>query len=133
MKKFCFPSFAIFIVLLLFGSVSAQSINSPTASPKSDDEKIYKQSEVDQKAKVTKRHFPKTDQMCRQSEGRAVVLVTLHKSGKVSDAKLMTSSDCERFDKNSIDSSLKMKFNPAIKDGQPVTVAVLVLYDFRAF
>lgn len=133
MKKFYLSSLAIFIVLLLSGSALAQSNSSENAAAKSEDEKVYKQSEVDRKAEVTKRYFPKTDRMCNQLEGTAKVLVTLHKSGKVSDVKLTASSDCQRFDENSLESSRKIKFNPAIKDGQPVSVTVVVLYEFRAY
>jgi len=133
MKKFYFPSFALFIVLSLFGSSFAQDNSSKTSIQKNDDEKIYKQSEVDQKAKITKRSHPSTDRMCSNDSGLVRVLVVLHKSGKVSDVKSLKSSECQRFNENSLDSAKKIKFNPAVKDGQPVSVSVMVEFTYRRF
>ncbi|HXG86256.1 MAG TPA: energy transducer TonB [Pyrinomonadaceae bacterium] len=131
MKKFYLPSFALFIVLLLFGSVSAQENGSAIPAPRADDERVYKQSEVDQKAKIFKRHHPRTDNMCSSDTGSVRVSIVLHKSGKVSDVKLLESSDCERFNENSLDSARRIKFNPAVKDGQPVSVSVIIEFMYR--
>ncbi len=131
MKNFYLPAFAFFIVLLLFGNVSAQDSGSASPTQTSDDEKIYKQSEVDQKAKIIKRHHPSTDRMCSDDSGFVSVLVVLHKSGKVSDVKSLKSSDCQRFNENSLDSAKRIKFNPAIKDGKSVSVSVRVEFMYR--
>ncbi len=133
MKKFYFSSFALFILLLLFGNSFAQNISSATSIQKNDDEKVYKQSEVDQKAKITKRQHPTTDRMCNNDSGLVRVLVVLHKSGKVSDVKSLKSSECQRFNENALSSAEKIKFIPAVKDGLPVSVSVMVEFKFRTY
>ena len=133
MKNFYFPSFALFMLFLLFGNSFAQDNSSITSIQKIDDEKVYKQSEVDQKAKITKRSHPSTDRMCSNDSGLVRVLVVLHKSGKVSDVKSLKSSECQRFNENSLDSAKKIKFNPAVKDGQPVSVSVMVEFKYQIF
>ncbi len=133
MKMFYCPSFALFIIFLLFGNSFAQDNSSITSIQKIDDEKVYKQSEVDQKAKITKRPHPSTDRMCSNDSGLVRVLVVLHKSGKVSDVKSLKSSECQRFNENSLDSAKKIKFNPAVKDGQPVSVSVMVEFKYQIF
>ncbi|MDQ3748423.1 MAG: hypothetical protein M3367_05305, partial [Acidobacteriota bacterium] len=69
MKKFYLASFALFTLFLLFGNSFAQDNSSKTSIQKNDDEKVYKQSEVDQKAKITKRQHPSTDRMCSNDSG----------------------------------------------------------------
>ena len=133
MKKFYFPSFALFMLLLLFGISFAQDNSTATSIQKNDDEKIYKQSEVDQKAKIIKRSHPSTDRMCNNDSGLVRVLVVLHKAGKVGDVKSLKSSECQRFNENSLDSARKIKFNPAIKDGQPVSVTVMVEFKYQRY
>ena len=95
--------------------------------------RVYKQSEVDQKAKITKRSHPLTDRTCTNDSGFVRVLVVLHKSGKVSDVKFLKSSECQRFNENSLASAKKIKFNPALKDEQPVSVSVMVEFKYQKF
>lgn len=133
MKEFYFLFPALLMLLLLFGNSFAQD-NSPTTSvQKSDEEKVYKQSEVDQKARIIKRQHPSTDRMCSNDMGSVTVLVVLHKSGYVSDVKSLKSSECQRFNENSLDAAKKIKFNPAVKDGQLVSVSVMVEFTFRKY
>ena len=132
MKKFHFPLFALF-VLLLFGNTFAQDNSSTTSIQKNDEEKIYKQSEVDQKAKIIKRSSPSTDRMCSNDSGLVRVLVILHKSGKVSDVKSLIASECQRFNENSLTSAKKIKFKPALKDGQTVSVSVMVEFKYQRY
>jgi TonB family protein len=129
MTKLYFPAFALFMLLLLFGSSSAQD-NSSTNSNQQSDETIYKQSEVDQKAKIINKPIPSTDRMCDNDNGLVRVRVVLLKSGKVGDVESVKSSECEHFNENSLDSARKIKFSPALKDGQPVSVSVMIEYKY---
>lgn len=133
MKKFYFPVFALFMLLILFGNSFAQDADSTTSVQKSDDEKVYKQGEVDQKAKIIKKPIPSTDRMCGDDAGFVRVMVVLHKSGKVSDVKSLKSSECQRFNENSFETARKIKFTPAVKDGQPVSVSAMVEYTYRRY
>lgn len=130
MKKFYFPSFALFM-LLLFGNSFAQDNRSINSTQQSDDEKIYKRSEVDQQPKIIKKPIPSTDRMCGNDNGFVRVRVVLLKSGKVGDVESLKTSECERFNENSLDSAKKIKFSPALKDGQPVSVLVMIEYTYN--
>jgi TonB family protein len=132
MRKFYFPVFALFMLLPLFGNSFAQD-NNPTNSTQQSDETVYKQSEVDQKAKIIKKPIPSTDRMCGNDNGFVRVRVVLLKSGKVGDIESLKSSECERFNENSLNSAKKIKFNPALKDGQPVSVSAMVEYTYRRY
>ena len=132
MRKFYFPAFALFMLLLLFGNSFAQG-NDSTVPIQNSDEKVYKQSEVDQKAKIIKKPIPSTDRMCGDDSGHVRVMVVLHKSGKVSDVQSLKASECQRFNENSFESAKKIKFNPAVKDGQPVSVSAMVEYTYRRY
>jgi len=130
MKKFYFPPFALFM-LLLFGNSFAQDNGSINSMQQSDDEKVYKRSEVDQQSKIIKKPIPSTDRMCGNDNGFVRVRVVLLKSGKVGDVESLKTSECERFNENSLDSAKKIKFSPAVKDGQPVSVSVMIEYTYN--
>jgi|GEM_PF-3522657 len=133
MRKFYLMLYALFMLLFLIGNLFAQDSSSQISTLTNDEETIYKQSEVDQKAKVLKRSYPATDGKCIDDSGFARVLVILHKSGKVSDVKFLIASECQRFNENSLDSAKKIKFKPALKDGQPVSVSVMVEFKYQRY
>lgn len=133
MRKIYFPAFALFMLFLLFGNSFAQNNDSAAPIQSSDDEKVYKQSEVDQKAKIIKKPIPSTDRMCGDDSGLVRLTVVLHNSGKVSEVQPLKSSECQRFNENSFESAKKIKFTPALKDGQPVSVSVMVEYSYRRY
>jgi TonB family protein len=110
MTKLRFPSFALFIVLMLFGNSFGQ-VNSLTDSTMQSVETVYKQSKVDQKAKIIKKLIPSTDRMCDYDNGFVRVRVVLLKSGKVGDVESLKSSRCNHFNENSLDSAREIKFS----------------------
>lgn len=70
---------------------------------------------------------------CDQSDGTTRVRVTLDKSGKVTAVALVIESGCYSFDKNVVSAAKKIKFEPEIKDGEPITVTKLFEYKFTKF
>lgn len=70
---------------------------------------------------------------CSQSEAVARVRATFDKSGKVTAAEITLPSGCREFDERALQAARKIKFEPAIKDGQPVTVSKLVEYVYRRY
>jgi TonB family protein len=70
---------------------------------------------------------------CRQDGGTTTVKVVFDKSGKVTDAFLLMPSGCREFDDRAIAAALKIKFEPAIKNGQPVTVSKRIEYAYRRY
>ena len=70
---------------------------------------------------------------CSQGEVVARVRATFDKSGKVTAAEITKPSGCREFDERALKAARKIKFEPAIKDGQPVTVSKLVEYVYRRY
>lgn len=56
------------------------------------------------------------------------VLVKFDSSGKVTDAEIVGSSGCPEFDEECLRVAKKIKFNPEIKSGVPVTVVKPITY-----
>jgi len=103
---------------------------SPTPAPEKrekeepTEDRIYSAKEVDVKAKVMRfgndPPGPGTD-----CPGRIRLLVgvsaVLRKSGKVTEAEVVRESGCASYDNDAIRVVRKLKFNPALKDNQPVS------------
>ena len=116
--------------VLLAGSciASAQSKDpSPTPTPEAreteDEDRIYSSREVDVKARLL--HFlndqPSPGADCRAARFRAIANAVLHKSGKATDVELVRGSGCKSFDVDLVRVLKNLKFEPALKDGQPVS------------
>lgn len=65
-----------------------------------------------------------------QGSGTARVRVTFDKSGKITQTDLVLLSNCAAFNQNVIEAARKIKFKPAIKDGEPITVTKLIEYAY---
>jgi TonB family protein len=48
----------------------------------------------------------------------------------VTNVELVSFSGCETFDKSAMEAVKDIKFQPAIKDGEPVTVFKKIKYSF---
>lgn len=91
---------------------------------------VYKADEVDVKAArkgesgvVVKRNdqapAPFTGKC--PAEGTVTLRIVVLKTGKVGEASVVTSSECESFDRRSIERARRLRFTPALKDGRPVS------------
>lgn len=103
----------------------------PTPSPK-DQDRIYTAKEVDVKAKIKQAtDTPQPGRDCFEFDyPRVVVLrIVLHKSGVVSDVKLMKKSGCS-YDKDAIRVARKIHFEPARKHGQDVSQYLTIQYEY---
>lgn len=70
---------------------------------------------------------------CRQSSGIVSLRVTFDKSAKVTEIEIASSSGCGSFDNKAVSAAKRIKFNPAIKDGEPITVKKQVQYSFTKY
>jgi TonB family protein len=86
-----------------------------------DDDKIYTVKEVDVRAKVKNKleHLPDRKNDCPENVNVSLRVV-FRKSGKVTDVTIRKSSGCS-YDQEAIKAVLKLKFDPAIKDGRQVS------------
>jgi TonB family protein len=85
------------------------------------DDKVYAVSEVDAKANIKNKleHLPEHKGDCPASV-YVSLRVVLRKSGKVTDITVIKSSGCS-YDQEAIKAVRKLKFDPAVKAGQPVS------------
>lgn len=58
---------------------------------------------------------------------------TFDKSAKVTDVVVTQSSGCEAFDKNAIRAARGIKFKPATKNGEAVSISKPLEYQFKIF
>ena len=109
---------------------------SPSESQKNEPAKdrVYSGKEVDVKAKIKPQpnDVPQPGRDCDEFDYRlrAVLRVVLHKSGIVSEVTLVKGSGCS-FDREAIGVARRIKFEPALKDGQPVSQYLQVEYEFK--
>jgi periplasmic protein TonB len=64
--------------------------------------------------------------------GTCVLGLTVDKEGLIRDVHVTRSSD-KRLDQNAIDTVKQWRFNPAMRDGKPVSVLTSVEVDFRLY
>ena len=113
--------------LFVFAVVSnAQTDNSPKSTQKSEQEE--KPLKIKNKPQV---QYKPED--CNASKSFVNLKVTFDKSGKISKAEIAKSSGCEKFDRQALSAARKIKFTPAMKNGEPVTVTKTVQYTFEIF
>lgn len=133
-----FSTLIMLLVLNLNATPAQESKPTPTPSETQKDEpaqdKVYSAKEVDVKAKIRPQlnDVPQPGRDCDDFDYRlrAVLKVVLHKSGIVSQVTLVKGSGCS-FDQEAIAVAGRIKFEPARKDGQPVSQSLQVEYEFK--
>lgn len=130
MKKIYIVFFSILISVLVFAAVSSgQSTVSLNFFDKQEDKN---QQENDRPLKIKNKPTARTGN-CSQSSGQITVRATFDKSATVTAVDIVESSGCSSFDQNAVDAAKGIKFDPAIKNGQPVTITKLLKYTFTRF
>lgn len=86
-----------------------------------EDDKVFRAQEVDVKAKLRNKldSLPVRKTDC-PDRVQVTLTMVLRKSGKVTDITVLQSSGCS-YDREAIKAASKLKFDPALKDGQPVS------------
>ena len=79
-------------------------------------DRVYTTKEVDEKAKVTYRHFPLYPEKLRsrRMRGETKLRMVFRPDGRVTDIEVLESNH-EEFSKASVDSARRLKFEPAKK------------------
>lgn len=132
MKKIPIIITLLFSVLIFAGAAKAQ----PKTLPSDQTDKVYKMSEVDEKPVMTKK--PRGSARTRDNrygcptgtEGTARVRLVLRRSGMVTDVEMVKSSGCAIFDDNVIEAAKKIQFTPGKKNGEAVSVSVVLIYSY---
>jgi TonB family protein len=98
-----------------------------------EEDHIYTAREVDVKAKLTnkKENLPKAGKDCPR-EGQVKLTIVLHKSGKVTGVTITKGMACS-YDEASVEVARKIKFTPAVKDGQQVSQYQMFEYRYATY
>ncbi|MBA2494271.1 MAG: energy transducer TonB [Acidobacteria bacterium] len=128
MKKNLLTIFSVLFISLFF----VFAANAQTDNNSNKGEKKTEKQENDQSLKIKRKPYPAMGN-CEQSSGLATLGVTFDRSAKITNVVVVTSSGCDSFDGKAVKAAKGIKFNPAIKNGEPITVVKLVQYTFRRF
>ncbi len=117
----------IFTMTIVVAS-NGQSNDNSNASKKQPD----RQQSKDQPVKIKSKPVIRMGR-CSESSGLVTLRATFDKSAVVTKVEIVKSSDCDSFDKNAVKAAQGIKFSPAIKNGEPVTINKIVQYSFSGY
>ena len=135
-----FIATALFTLLFCFtanaqsGRKSAPSNTPPTQTEeKQADKKDEPRGEI-QPVKIFKRPVPDASvaAYCFRKEGfdfvKTVLRLTFDATAKITDVEVKSASGCNAFDKESVNAARRIKFEPAVQDGKPISVTKTIVY-----
>ena len=127
-------SFRNFLILIALccSFISAQPISSANPSGPSQADQIYKPSEVSKKPAITSQPNAEYTKEALQHQITGIVYVwaVLRASGEVTDIKLRSGLPFGLSEK-AMEAASKVKFMPGEKDGVPVSVRMILEYEFK--
>ena len=125
-----YSSVLLIACLLLSDPGEARPQDKPADAGEAD--RIYKQSELDERPVIDKRSRDENIPSARGCEGQGTVVVraVLRKSGKVTDVKVLWKAKCDVFEERAIKATQKTKFKPAKKDGVAVSTYMMFEYNY---
>jgi protein TonB len=99
-----------------------------------DGERIYGSREVDERVRILKKPLPSYTREARRrgTRGLVVLRVVLASDETVKHIQVKTGLP-DGLSENAIDAARRIKFKPALKDGKPVSVRVLLEYRFSIY
>lgn len=136
-----FAKFALLLALTLFFAslVNAQSNHHSKSnddkSAETEKQQSEKKSGEDKPLEILEKSPPRVSifEKCFEDYGTAYVKinvrVTFHSSGRITDVEIAKDSGCKEFDEESLRVARLIKFKPAVKDGEAVTVIKQVVYE----
>lgn len=119
-------------VLIVLALCFTVAVNAQTNEKQNENGKKLK----DRPLKITKAAHLDSSVFGRcsmDSQGSEFVVrlrVTFHSSGEITDVSVFNKSGCEYLDKEGMRLAKKIKFKPAIKDGEFLTITKMI--EFRA-
>ena len=127
MKSFLILVTVIFFVFTLNAIAFCQS----QTDNSQQQEKIYLPSEVDVRLKIKEKVKAKYTESARQNcvNGKVLLKVVFKSIGKIGDVEVINGLP-EGLSESAIEAARKIKFDPAKKNGQKVSVSAMVEYDF---
>ena len=132
MSQICrFYCITICLMLSVTGSF-AQKKNEDKGEEEKCTGPLYKLSEVTRKAKIRRADDPRYTKEAWQNDirGRVLLRLVLCANGKVTNIEVLKGLPFGLTEK-AIETTRKMKFRPAEKDGHPVSIIILREFDFH--
>lgn len=124
LKNIIFP-------ILICGLMFVANSNAQTKDTPEHSINQTKNNSSDKSVKIIKKMFSGLySRNCSTSSGIVSVRATFDKSAKITDAEIVKSSGCVEFDENALTVAKKIKFEPAVKDGEPITTTKVIQYTF---
>ena len=120
-------NFAALLTIIIFVFLFAGTAMSQEGGSKKD--KSLKDSPIKIKNKPSAAYGTK----CPNGGGTTVLKVTFDKSAKVTNVLMVSSSGCDAFDRSAIKAASNIKFKPAVKNGEPVTIVKTATYTFGTY
>lgn len=111
------------VLILLFSANNDWSLTiCPSQNVNETNKKIYEPKEVDRKARITKKSEPQYTEQARtnRTSGTVVLRVVLKSSGEVGDINVIKDLP-DGLTEECIRVAREIKFEPAMKDGNPVS------------
>lgn len=132
MKELCLLTVASLLVSLYAGVASTHSSGHQNADQSG--ERIYEASEVDRRAKITKKPAPPFTEEARKNRvsGRVVLRVVLEASGEIGGIEVIEELP-DGLTEECIKVARQIKFEPAMKDDHAVSQYFKADYYFTAF
>ena len=124
-------SLCLALILLTLASNPSSLARSSRQNANQTNTKIYEPKEVDRKAKVTKRSEPQYTEQARRNHtsGFVVLRVVLKASGEIGDIKVVRDLP-DGLTEECIRVAREIRFEPAMKNGNPVSQYLKVQYTF---
>ena len=129
MKKYITTTIFMFLTLILVGTANAQSGKKPEKNEQKSEERLKDRPlEILNNPRISTSAFNKCRGNVRDRELLVRLRVTFHSSGKITDIEVITDSGCNYFNDEAVKTAERIKFKPAIKDGEPITVTKTTEY-----
>ena len=107
---------------------------SPAPVEKKQEEKKVEKSGETRPVKIFRRPVPDVEVFgrCFKNDGldyvKTVLQVVLAASATVTEVKIINQSGCQEFDEAAVEAAKGIKFEPALEDGEPISVNRTVIY-----
>lgn len=127
-KSFKIISLLFFIFLFAFVANAQNGDDSNKTGTTAENQEKDRPLKIIKKAQPSIDNFRECFISLRVTHLSGRVKVTFHSSGKITGVEIVAPSGCEEFDKESLRVARKIKFEPAIKNGEAVTETKSVEY-----
>jgi TonB family protein len=132
MKRLAQLAPMMLLLITLIPSALAQQASPNNGNQSAREDRIYSMREVDVRPRIKRKPNPEAGHDCIPDEGLVRLRVILHKTGKITNVQLIKGMSCG-FDERAVEAAKKIEFEPAQKNGEPVSTAVLVEYNYRRY